>query len=492
MRIEELLYKKKDSLEIAIEFETNIITYKDWYIDALEIADILKRLKVRRDNVAIYIPNSIYYAISYFGILFSENVIVPIYPKSTIAEIFRDLKYCECHVILTTTFHFDKIKKLFQNYYYMLKIVYVDTGVIEVLNATKQLIPKTNYIQNDGSNSDVMLLLHTSGTTSSPKRVMLTHKNLICNIKSNVSSLQLTNQDVGLIALPMVFGYCNTAQFLSYLYVGAKFVIMPSLFYPSIFFNIVETKRITNFTAVPTMLNMLLKFQNEKQYDYCSLKYVCFGGGFISPVVLRELVEKFPKVHFIQTYGQTECSPRVTALLPPFTITKMGSVGRPIPNVDIKVISDNGIECNAGEVGTIFVKGNNVMKGYYKNPDATELIIKNGWVNTGDIGYIDNDGFLFLKGRNKNIIISGGINIYPEEVEEIIKEIDGVEQVCVRGKYDEEMGEVPIAEVVRKYEWLTEKNILKYCYEKLSFYKVPKFIEFVEKIQVTYNGKIKR
>lgn len=492
MRIEELLYRMKDEKKIAIEQEEKAITYEDWYIKATEVENILKQLGAEGNNVAIFMPNSIHYAIAYFGIIFSNNIVVPIFSKAVSDEVIRVLDYCECDILLTTTAHFGKIKDLYKVRNYILKIVYLDTGEIEVLNENRPLITKTGYIRNNGTDKDVVLLLHTSGTTSEPKRVMLTHYNLINNIEANILSLHLSEQDVGLIALPMGFGYCNTAQFLSYLYVGAKFVIMPSLFHPTIFFNIVETKRITNFTAVPTMLHMILKFGGTKDYDYSSMRFICFGGGFISFELLQKIISRFPEIDFIQTYGQTECSPRVTALLPPYTISKMGSVGRPIPGVDIKVKADNGIEYDRDAVGEIIVRGNNIMQGYYKNPNATKQVIVDGGIRTGDVGYIDKDGFLYLKGRNKNIIISGGINIYPEEVEEVIKEFEGIENVCVRGVPDEEMGELPIAEVIKNCQNIKEADIIAYCRKRLSYYKVPKKIEFVDQLQTTYNGKIKR
>lgn len=491
-RIEDLLFRRRMDQDIAIECGTGSVTYKEWYARSICIANILEELHQKKNNIAIYIPNSIDYAVAYFGILFSQNIVVPIFAKAVGAEIVRDLRYCEIEVLLTTTEQFLVIRDSLIEYEYSIRVICVDTGTVESLNKYSSNISKEKNIENEGSCGDVALLLHTSGTTSDPKRVMLTHKNILCNIVAHVKSLQMTEEDVGLIALPMAFGYCNTAQFLSYLYVGAKIVIMHSIFHPAIFFNIVECKKITNFTAVPTMLNMLLNFTGSDKYNYKSLKFICFGGGFISKEQIIQLTNRFPDIKFIQTYGQTECSPRVTALLPPYTTEKVGSVGRPIEGVEIKIINNNGEECIKGESGEILVCGENVMKGYYKNPDATNQVIRGKWLFTGDIGYLDEDNFLYLNGRNKNIIISGGINIYPEEVEEVISMMPGVKNVCIKGVNDREMGEIPIAEIVKANVELTETDIIAFCKEKLSFYKIPRRIKFVELIEVTYNGKNKR
>ena len=272
---------------------------------------------------------------------------------------------------------------------------------------------------------------------------------------------------------------------------GASIFILDTIFLPKQFFHTVEQEKITNFTGVPSMLLMMLDYRYAYKYDYTSLKYICFGGGKMPENKLKLLIEKYQSIGFVQTYGQTECSPRVTALMPNYSLSKLGSVGTPIPGVKVGVINQKMQECKTNEIGEIIVSGKNIMKGYFKQPQITNDTIINGWVHTGDLGYLDEDGFLYLTGRIKNIIISGGINIYPEEIEQILLEHEAVAEVCVVAEEHERLGEVPIAKVILKSE-VTSKELLVHCSDRLANYKVPVKYEFVSELPKTYNGKIKR
>lgn len=239
------------------------------------------------------------------------------------------------------------------------------------------------------------------------------------------------------------------------------------------------------------MLLMLLNYRYYYNYDFTSLRYICFGGGIMPIEKLRQLIYKYKSVGFVHTYGQTECSPRITALLPNQSIEKIGSVGKALPGIEVQIVDMNGDFLKEMEIGEIVVKGNNVMKGYYKQRRKTEEIIQKGWIHTGDLGYFDRDGYLFLTGRLKNIIISGGINIYPEEIEQILLQHECVEDVVVMGKPHHLLGEVPVAKIVRKSE-VDEEELKRFCRIKVAGYKVPVEFEYVEKLDRTYNGKIKR
>lgn len=208
---------------------------------------------------------------------------------------------------------------------------------------------------------------------------------------------------------------------------------------------------------------------------------------------LRELITSFPEIGFVQTYGQTEASPRITCLLPEDSLRKIGSVGKPIPGVQVAIVDDTGTPVEPGQPGEIIVHGKNVMKGYYKKPENTEKAIQNGWLHTGDIGRYDDEGYIYLVGRKKNIIISGGINIYPEEVEEMLLSHPAVKEACVTGVNHEWLGEVPIAKVVlHEGESISVNALINYCCENLSGYKVPERISIVDSLPKTYTGKMKR
>jgi len=486
-----LLYRQRENPKIAIEQGTIYIKYCEWYDRSTYLSEKIKSIISKNSlNIGIFLPNSIDYAIAYFSILFSKKIVVPIGVQSKGLEIISTLNYCEIDLIITSLKYKNYLFENILNYDHKLYILYIEDNGIEVINNKKTLQEK---FANQGipSEDNTAIMLHTSGTTSNPKRVMLTHSNLINNVESNIESLKLTDNDKVLISMPMHFGYCNTAQFLTHLYLGASMVIFDGLFLPKKFFQIVQDKQITNFTGVPSMLLMILEYRYGSNYNINSLRYICFGGGKMPVDKLKELILKYPSVGFVQTYGQTEASPRSTALLPENSLKKIGSVGLPIPNVKIKIIDEAGNVLKANEIGEIIIQGKNIMKGYYKQDEITRKTIIDGWLHSGDLGYIDNDGYLYLTGRIKNIIISGGINIYPEEVEDVIMQYPGISEVCVESEEHTLLGEIPIAKIVSKNK-IDFGDLQKFCSDRLSAYKVPQRIEIVESLSKTYNGKIKR
>jgi len=491
MYLAELLHRQNENPKLAILYGNNTMKYCEWHEQSLYLSTRIKSIVPELSvNIGIFLPNSIEYAVAYFSIIYSDKVVIPIGIQSKGLEIASTLNYCEVDLLITSL-HYKKY--LFENivdYEYKLQILFMEDKSVEIINGEKNFQNKgSDKIQSN--ENDVAIMLHTSGTTENPKRVMLTHNNLITNVESNIESLKLTNEDIVLISMPMHFGYCNTAQFLTHTYLGASMVIFDGLFMPKEFFWTVQDKKITNFTCVPSTLLMLLEYRYGGSYDITSLRYICFGGGNMPMDKLKELILKYPTVGFVQTYGQTEASPRITALLPDESLKKIGSVGLPIPGVKVKIVDGTGKELNANEIGEIIIQGKNVMKGYYKQEEATRKTIIDGWLCSGDLGYIDNDGYLYLTGRIKNIIISGGINIYPEEVENVILKYPGISEVCVEGEDHKILGEIPIAKIISKNE-IDYKELQKFCSERLSGYKVPKKFENVKNLPKTYNGKIKR
>ena len=492
MFLSELLERQKENKKMAIKHGKKNITFKTWYNQSHRLSQIVNEAIDKGSvNIALFLPNSIDFAISYFAVLFSKKIIVPIGTQSKGLEITSTLEYCEVDLILTSLQYGDYLKNCLSAYKYKVILLFIEDQSIETINADEKFISKSDAIKNVEVVDDVAIMLHTSGTTSNPKRVMLTHSNLINNVESNIESLDLNEDDKVLISMPMYFGYCNTAQFLTHLYLGASMVILDGMFLPKKFFQTVQDERITNFTGVPSMLLMLLEYRYIDKYDICSLRYICFGGGRMPNEKLEILIRRFKTVGFVQTYGQTEASPRTTALLPEDALRKIGSVGLPIPNIKVSIIDETGIMVTSNEIGEIIIQGKNVMKGYYKQEIITSKTIVNGWLHTGDLGYLDDDGYLYLAGRKKNMIISGGINIYPEEIEEVLMSHPNVIEVCVIAEEHVLLGEVPIAKVIIKDRSFTD-NYRAFCSDKLADYKIPMRFDVVEQLEKTYNGKIKR
>lgn len=492
MRVEDLLYRQRNNSKVAIKCGKEEITYEDWHYHSYLLSKIINKNGTKESlTVTIFLPNSIQYAIAYFGILYSGKVIIPIDIKAKEIELHATLEYCESDIIITNNQYMKYIDNVIMEYTYGVTIINIDTNQVINKYNQKELVPKSKLLIKQGNEDDVTIMLHTSGTLANPKRVMLTHSNLICNVESNIKSLQLSVEDNVLIALPMFFGYCNTAQFLTHIYLGASMVILDTIFFPKIVLKLIQDEKITNFTAVPSMLLMILDYEYLDKYDFSSLRYICFGGGFMPIEKLKLLIQRFHSVGFVQTYGQTECSPRVTALLPQYALDYIGSVGKPIPNVKINIMDKEENILEANQIGEIVVQGQNIMKGYYKQPDITAQTIKNGWLHTGDLGYINDEGFLYLSGRIKNIIISGGINIYPEEIEYTLLQHSKVSEVYVYGQEHSILGEVPVAKVVLK-EKVELQELKQYCKKNLAAYKIPVKFIIVNELPKTYNGKLKR
>lgn len=496
MQIKELLQRQQKNENTAIVCNNTVYSYKDLYEQALNLSILLKRYSTSDSgNIALFLPNSYEYVFSYFAITMVNKVVVPISIEAKRPEIISTVNYCDVDVVITNSNYFSEISECLSEINRPTLII--DTDLQEVYEPNGEYDP---LIQRRADNwnedlTDVAIMLHTSGTTSSPKRVMLTHSNLISNIESNITSLKLTSEDRVLVQLPMFFGYCNTAQLLTHIYLGAAIIVMDKLFTPNYFWRIVERERITNFTTVPSCLLLLLDSQAVPDVRYTSLRYICFGGGNMPVHKLRMLIERFPSIGFVQTYGQTEASPRISCLLPDQSLNKIGSVGKPIPNVTVKIIDENNNERGYGEIGEIIVKGSNVMKGYYKRKNETTNTIIDKWLHTGDLGKFDEDGFIYIVGRKKNMIISSGMNIYPEEIEEIIMDFTYTDKVIVFSEQDDLLGEVPVAKIKFKNTNSEQKSmemLLEYCRKNLSKVKVPKKFYVVSEFEKTLTGKLKR
>lgn len=455
---------------LAIEYGEEKFTYREIWECINYYFELIKEITDK--NIAIYIGNEPEYVIAYFLLLFSGKTIVPIYTGIQDVELKELLKYTDVKILLTSKKSFKNLKSLSPNY----TIMFIDRSV-------RNIIPNENILgEIDNSKDKTMLLLQTSGTTSIPKRVMLTYDNILMNVNSNIIDSEITSRDKTLVVLPFVFGYCNNMQLLSHFFVGgAVHIPVENIsMYPQKILEICNKYNITNTVLTPNLLYQLSNLTDVIKLN--TLQKIFFGGGRTSEDIIKRLMKKFPLVEFVQTYGLTECSPRVTTLFSRRNINKLGSVGKPIKGVEIKI----------GEDEEVWVKGRNVMRGYYKKKEETEKILTNdGWLKTGDIGYIDGDGFLYIEGRLKNIIITGGLNVLAEEVETVLLSNNHIKECYVYGENNSRLGEIICADIVTDEE-ISIKSIKDFCYRYLIAYKIPHRINFVDNLEKTYNGKIKR
>ena len=347
--------------------------------------------------------------------------------------------------------------------------------------------------------NDVAHLYYTSGTTGHPKGVMLTHKNVCLHALGTIAELKLVDSDTWGHIAPM-FHLADAWATFALTWVGGRHV-MVGQFEPETVMATIEQQRITLSNLIPTMLNLMIKHPRVAEFDFSSLRVILSGGAPIAPQVVKSITAAF-NCDYIQTYGMTETSPYLTFSilkkhlqdLPPDEQLKYKSrTGRPFMGVDLKVVDETGIPVKADDrqVGEIWVRGDTVTPGYWNLPQETEQAFADGWLRTGDLAVIDAEGYVNIVDRRKDMIVTGGENVYSTEVENVLYMHPKVLEAAVFGVPDEKWGEaVTAAVVLRENESATEKEIIQFCREYQAAYKTPKTIIFLDELPKTGSGKI--
>lgn len=362
----------------------------------------------------------------------------------------------------------------------------LDMTVSGALNQKLEPIESAHQAELD----DLAVLVYTSGTTGKPKGAMLTHKNLLSAVAAAHAAFPVNSEDRLLGALPLCHIYGLTVVMLGTLIKGGSLALIDK-FDVKIALSTIENERVTVLPAVPTMYQYMVLELEKKHYDLVSLR-LCLAGGAPLSKSMYESLARFVKAPLVEGYGLTEVS-CVATLTPVDGEIVHGSVGPAIPFVQIGIFDTAGemIESNPDLIGEIAIKGPNVMAGYYRAPEKSKEVLKDGWFFTGDLGYLDAKGYLFIVGRAKELIIRGGQNIYPREVETVIAKIPGILDVAVLGIPEAIMGErVKAVVVVEEGASVSVEEIRQFCAEHLADYKVPRVVEFAEKLPRNSTGKI--
>jgi acyl-CoA synthetase (AMP-forming)/AMP-acid ligase II len=342
------------------------------------------------------------------------------------------------------------------------------------------------------SEGDPALLLYTSGTTGEPKGVMLTHRNLTANAESIIEYLGLSDSDKVMVVLPFHYSYGNSLL-TTHLMVGGTLVLENRFVFPNLVLDKIREEQVTGFAGVPSTFAILLNRSNLRKSAFPSLRYVTQAGGAMSPKLARELQEALPGTDVFIMYGQTEAVARLTYLDPSELIRKAGSIGKAIPGVRITLRKEDGAFASPGEVGEIVAEGENVMAGYWNNPDATKTVLKDGRLHTGDLARADGEEFLYIVGRRSEMIKTGGHRVSPKEIEEVISGVPGVHEVAVVGVPDEMLGQAIRAFVVREPGGtVTMKDVLKHCSRNLEPFLVPHEVVFRDDLPKSPSGKVDR
>lgn len=475
-----LFEKSKDSGSDLVVGNVEQISYKEVYKRSISLAYYLKKNGIA-SPMLIIAPNSVFFITVYLGILKSGNVCVPLN-----TEIEKEnLDYIISQSVPEIIFIPEKFRKIVDEYDSDIRII----TEVDLTNVMVNIENSTDSEENFDDNS-LAEIIFTSGSTGKPKGVMISHKNLIANTSSILAYLQLTESDRMLVVLP--FYYCYGLSLLhTHIRVGGSVVLNNSFIFLGKVISDLNIYKCTGFAGVPSHYQILLRKSTDfKNTKFPFLKYVTQAGGKLHSSLINEFVEAFPEIKFFVMYGQTEATARLSYLPPELLKEKIGSLGKGIPGVVLRVVDELGIDVKEGEAGEIIAKGENIMLGYYNDKESTDKTLINGYLHTGDVAEVDKDGFIFMKGRKKEFIKIHGMRISPKEIEEVILENPMVLSCTVKETYDDIFGETIKAEVlVNSKEGITATSIQEYCSGKLASYKIPRIIELKTNFELNASGK---
>ncbi len=452
------------------------------------------------DRVAILLDSSINYVISYFAVLKAGAAVVALNTATTSRIIKSVVLDCAPTAIILHRQYAHFVKDIIDELE-SLETVIID-GHYERLERKKSLETANFFdIQLSGdvgrpavdiAPGDIASIIYTSGTTGNPKGVVLTHRNLEANSESIVEYLNLTFEDKVMAILPFFYSYGNSLL-LTHIRVGGSLVIDSRFAFPNVILEIMSRERVTGFSGVPSTFAILMHKSKIRDYGWDHLRYLTQAGGPMTPALTMKIMEAIPHVKIFIMYGQTEASARLSYLEPDKLLEKIGSIGLGIPGVTLKVKDDKGNVCPTGETGEIVAAGDNVMLGYWNQPEETARVLKSDGLHTGDLAKTDEDGYLYIVSRKSDMIKSGAHRISPKEIEEILAEFPDVVESAVIGVPDEILGEnIKAIIVLKDGSKATQKDILKHCRMNLPAFKIPKVVEFRESLPKTSSGKIKK
>jgi long-chain acyl-CoA synthetase len=477
----------------AIVFRDRRVSYSALLEGALGVAGFLRALGVRPgDRVGLVLPNAPEFAMGYFGILSAGATVVPLNPLLKAEEVRYVLEDSTAKALLCLKVTYSLMQAARQGVERPIPALVLDAEPSSVASGDAAAAETAKSSWSAGAlpvlaSEDVAACLYTSGTTGRPKGAMLTHRNLLSNIESFREILHVTTEDVFFCVLPMFHAFAATVLFLEPLSLGATIVIEPR-FSPDLALKAIAEHRVTFFAGVPTMYAVLAGLPRPA-LDFSAWRLCISGGAPLPPAVLEAFEAKYG-VPIYEGYGPTECSPVLT-VNPPLGVRKVGSVGPAIPRVELQVVDEVDVPVPVGEVGEIVARGPNVMAGYLNRPKETAEALRGGWYHTGDLGRSDADGYYYIVDRKTDLILVGGLNVYPREVELVLESHPAVAEVAVVGVPDPLRGEAPKALVVFRDGQQTEpQELIQWCRLRLANYKVPRTISVVSHLPKTVTGKI--
>jgi acyl-CoA synthetase (AMP-forming)/AMP-acid ligase II len=486
-----------------------IWTYEDFYTRLSSLAAFMKTAGITKgDRIAVLHPNCHYYLESYYAIALLGAIAVPLNHRLSASELAFIMNDAGARLLIAEPRFEKTVDQIRASISSLSKVIWTgetvgalpagknDLAYETVIADTYEPLPDVQMTDND-----IAQIYYTSGTTGRPKGVILTHKNVAVHALGTIAELQLTDRDVWLHAAPL-FHLADAWATWALTWVGGTHVLV-SDFEPQLVLSALQRHGVTLTNLIPTMLNMLVNYPDVKKYDFSSLRVLLSGGAPIAPEVVRRIVETFG-CDYLQTYGMTETSPYLTLSILKEHLRRLSSeeqlryrskTGREFIAVELKVVNDEGgeIKRDEKEVGEIIVRGDTVTPGYWQLPEETASAIRNGWLHTGDMAVMDEEGYVNIVDRKKDMILTGGENVYSTEVENTLYMHPAVLECAVVGIPDEKWGEAVHACVVLKPGVAaTDEELITFCKGHIARYKAPKFVEFLPSLPKTGSGKIEK
>jgi long-chain acyl-CoA synthetase len=476
-----------------------VTSYAELAQRARQLAGGLGQLGIQRgDRVALVLDNVLEYLVGYYGILEAGAAVVPLCPDTRTGTLTYALDHCEARAVILEPKNARLLAGQGSALSALRQVISVGPPKIDSADQTFDVLELDELLaggagaEGGAGGDDLASIVYTSGTTGRPKGVMLSHRNLVTNIRSIVSYLELCPDDVIAMVLPFFYVYGNSVLH-THICAGGSVAVLGSMAFPAAVLKGLQEHRCTGLSGVPSTFARLIQFSALNDYDLSSLRYLTQAGGPMTPALTQKLKAVAPHVQIFVMYGQTEASARLSYLPPDDLERKLGSAGIGIPGVTLRVMDKQGNELPRGTVGEIVATGDNIMQGYWNDPEATARTLRPEGMRTGDLARMDEDGFIYIVARESDMIKAGAHRIGPKEIEDVVEQLPEVAQAAVVGVPDELLGEaIATFVVLLDGAELTIKQVLKACHADLPRFKMPTHVRFVDTLPRTQTGKLRR